>query len=173
MKMIAGVILAVALVLSSCKKPEKGPKGDTGAPGSNGNNGVTNIVSFSLQATPSSWVHIGTSGQSGDAYMATFSVPALTSTMLTTGAVIMYIQTGTTITQMPIALTIYQNVTSSFYFDATTGLVRVYTADSDFYTLQPSINWDFRLVIIPSGRIKKNVDISNYNDFMTIYNIKN
>jgi hypothetical protein len=176
----------IVVIITSCKKEAgpTGPKGDPGTNGSqgtsgingtngtNGTNGVANISSWTLTTVPSNWVHQGTAGSPGDSYMATFSVPALTTTVINSGAVLLYFVAGTTITQMPVTFAIYQNVASSYYYDAAPGMIRVYTADNDFYTVQPTFNLDFKLVIIPPAMRKPNVNYKNFDEVKKAHNLQ-
>lgn len=166
----AGMVVALTLALASCKKGDTGPKGDTGAPGSNG---VANISSFTLSAPAGSWTHIGTAGQAGDGYTVSYSVPALTSQIISGGAVMCYYVSGNTIGALPWTYSVYQNISSTLYFEASPGTVKIITSDSDFFTLAPTTNMLFKLVIIPPALIKKNpdVDLKDYNNVKKTFKI--
>jgi hypothetical protein len=146
LKLITAICLAGTLGISGCQKGDQGPKGDQGTPG---NNGVSNIMSFTLTTTPSSWGHVGTIGQAGDGWQTTFSVSALTSNIITNGGVMLYLLGNNVLTAMPVTLYEFQNVSHTYGFDAYVGQIKAYVTDSDFNTLQPSTNINFKLVIIP------------------------
>lgn len=162
--------MALIFSLSSCVKGDKGPKGDTGTPGTNG---VANITSFTLNAPSGSWTHIGTAGQVGDGYTVSYSVPALTAQIISDGAVMCYYVSGNTIGALPWTYSVYQNISSTLYFEASPGTVKIITSDSDFFTLAPTTNMLFKLVIIPPALIKKNpdVDLNDYNKVKTAFQI--
>ena len=166
----AGIAAALILSVSSCVKGDKGPKGDTGTPGTNG---VANITSFTLNAPAGSWTHVGTAGQAGDGYMVSYSIPALTSQIISDGAVMCYYVSGSTIGALPWTFSVYQNISSTLYFEASPGTVKITMSDSDFNTLAPTGSMLFKLVLIPPALIKKNpdVDLSDYNKVKAAFQI--
>lgn len=168
-KTIIAISLLGTIAFNSCVKGDQGPKGDQGSAGSNG---VANIMSYTLTTTPSSWGHVGTIGQAGDGWQTTFSVPAVTTNVITNGGVLMYLLGNNALTAMPVTLYEFQNVSHTYGFDAFVGQIKAYVTDSDFNTLQPSTNINFKLVIIPPALIKKGVNYKDYVEVKAAHNLQ-
>jgi hypothetical protein len=79
-------------------------EGDAGPAGPPGNDGVANILSGTFTISPSAYTngfwHFAVDGgtQANPARVATIAVPAITSSILETGAVFVYLRTPTTST---------------------------------------------------------------------------
>lgn len=163
-KLMATYIVALVLLLTSCKKGDAGPAGATGATGN------ANVSETTFQVN--SW----TSGSSY--WLADFNVSALTATNLTSSAVEVFFSTnnGTNWYAVP-----YTAVGSTNYFMGfATGanLVEVqWTYNGAGNGSDPNTYFGvtavlYKIVVIPPAMKIPNVNTHDYNTLKAVYNLK-
>jgi len=82
------IMLAVFTIVSGCKKGDTGPQGPPGVNGLNGNANVTSITAIVNSSATWTW--------SSPMYYVDVTVPALTSDIMNTGAVEVFVNTDGT-----------------------------------------------------------------------------
>jgi len=178
---IAGVVLTLGLLLTSCKKPEKGDKGDTGASGAtgatgatgltgatgaSGTNGNANVTSVTLSVT--AWTWDATNSQR----TATFSsLSVLTPSVVNNGAVLLYQLLGTSYIPIPVTVKISPTVQEHDYYIYDIGILQIYIEYSDFSDPNPPPA-TYKLITIPPAIIKPNVNVKNYAEVIKAYNLQ-
>jgi hypothetical protein len=158
---LAGIALAIGITITSCKK------GDTGPQGPQGNNGVSGIVNTTLTAPASSWTWDNTTKTSD----AQFYVAALSQSIVNTGAVMAYEDAGSGIwIPLPSTFVAAANLTyhTSFYFKLNTIQISRFVSDESNPGQYPST---FRLVVIPPAMVKPNVNMNNFAEVKSAYNL--
>ena len=160
------VVLITTLLCTQfiqCKKEVAGPAG------TDGKDGNANVVSSTIVINPSGWYVAGTQ------YRADITYSAITSGIVSTGAVLVYIGNGTSYEQLP--LTIYPASTYSetrdfFYYN---GGLSLLSYDSDLtLPLAPPSSASYKIVVIASSSLIQhpNVDFKNYDEVCRIFNLK-
>jgi hypothetical protein len=147
------------LTFSACKK--EGPAGK------DGKDGNANVQSATF--TVASWNY------SSPSYYADINYSAITSGIINSGAVLVYLSNGSGgYSQLP--LTIYPSSAYSETFETVTapGLVRIYITDSDLTAPNTPGTLSFKVVVIAaSARIANpDVDLSNYNEVKKAFKLK-
>lgn len=167
------LIIAVAC-LASC---QKGEKGDTGSPGKDGTNGNANVHTQNFTINNSQWYHVGTAGQPNEGYWADISCSIITSEIVSTGAVLAYIDDGSQ-TWVALPATIPTGVDDTYpysrscNYEYSTNLITIIVQDNDFYTTNPGLNY-FKVVTIAGNakRINPKIDFRNYNEVKRTFNL--
>lgn len=141
----------------SCKKE--------GPPGKDGN---ANVVSSTVTVT--NWVY------SAPSYVATISYAAITQEIINSGAVLVYVESGTnSYTQLP--LTFYQNSSYSTTLEVENfiGGLRIFWTDSDLTQPNTPPSVKFKIVVIASSNLKTlpaEFNLRDYEKVVEYFNIK-
>lgn len=159
-----------ALVFDGCKKPKDGETGPQGAAGVDGNANVT-ATTFSV----STWTY------SSPAWSANLAVPALDPDNINTAAVMVYFGSGTnTWTAAP---NTYYNSSGNYFsgFVTTVGNVKVtwiyngVGSGNDPNAFFGTTTTAIKVVVIPPAGLAAHpeVDLKNYDQVMSTFNIRN
>lgn len=107
---------------------------------------------------------------SDPAWIATLNVPAITQSVLTNGAVLVYIKDGTDYFQLP--LTIPEDTYFTTYqFAHDLGVVSVFVLDSDgLLPINPGTT-TFKVVVISGSGKNPNVNYNDYNAVKAYYGL--
>jgi hypothetical protein len=155
-KRILGILIIIALIFNSCKKPKDGE------PGPAGKDGVANISqTITTPLSSSDWVSAGTG-----MWTHTISVSALTDSYSTAVMVYAYIFPNY------FALPCSGLLTSSDHFNYSfqDGSVKIYYSNST----APTTTLQFRVVVIPPAMQTQNddIDLKNYEEVKKRFNLK-
>lgn len=159
MKKNSLIIFGIALIsIFSCTK--EGPMGPAGA------NGNANVVSSTISS--SNWVFTSPS------WAITFTYPAITQDIIDKGAVLVYLKSGQSYSQLPV--TIYQSASYSTSLEVASflGGVKVFWTDSDLTQPTNPGNKEFKVVVIAASGLAQNpnLDFENYEAVKQAYNLK-
>jgi hypothetical protein len=154
--LVLGLFFAVTFSLSSCKKGPEGPAGK---------DGNSNVVSSSI--TSGNWTYDEPS------WVQTFTYPAITSDILNSGAVLVYVQSASNYYQLP-----YTYYPSSVFSKTITyvhylGGLKVFVTDSDLTQPNNPGSLTFKVVVIASSDLIRNpnVDLTDYKAVKSAFNI--
>lgn len=170
MKKIILLSAVFIAMLTGCKK-ETGPVGPTGPQGPQGIQGNANVHSYSFAAAPNNW----NTTSSPPAYFVSLSVPELTSEIMNSGAVLVYMQVAgnTNYTQLPVTSYVSSGYSETFEVSNTVGVVKVFRSNSSL-TLPPALttNVTFKVIVIAAGLEAANgIDLSNYTTVKERWNL--
>ena len=156
---IAGLALTLGLSFTSCKKGDTGPAGPAGTNGTNGTNGAANIVNYTVTVNSTDWTLNST-------YW--YSLYNVSGGIKNNSAVMVYLvgSTGTHV-QLPITIS---DIETYFRFTSTQIEFDVRSASGTTAVSNPGA-LSFRIVVIPPAMIKPNINIQNYNEVKTAYNL--
>lgn len=157
-KTISTLFLLVTMAFfSSCTK--EGPAGPAGK------NGNANVVSSSV--TSGSWTYVAPSWEQ------TFTYPAITSTILNSGAVLVYVQSGTNFYQLPYTFYPSSSFSRTFTYVHYLGGLKVFVTDSDLTQPSDPGTLTFKVVVIASSALKQNPDVNlkDYNAVKKAFNL--
>jgi len=138
-------VAVASIVLFSCVK--EGPAGKDGEDG-------TQINTYYFDVFPNHWKNSGTYGSAGHYCYEERTLPALTSSVLNEGAVLVYVIFDDTYNhQLPHIEPFYDNgyYIRTIRYDLQPGKVAFIVEDSDFKTLNPPYSGEkvqFKVVII-------------------------
>jgi hypothetical protein len=155
-----------ALAITSCKK------GDTGPAGPQGPSGKNSVLTTNYSVSQSTWVN------GSSCWYVDLGVSALNSKAQDSAAVEVFLSTngGTTWVDLP-----YTFVNSTNYFmgfTTNTNQVEIQWTyngvgnGSDPCTALQISTCKFKVVVIPSGMVKPNVNPHNYNEVKQAYGLK-
>ncbi len=174
LKTISGILMLILILsIAGCQKdPVQGPKGDTGATGAQGTQGNANVHWTTFTVNPSDWVYDGTLHSS----LVTLSVSGITTDIINSGAVLVYMLTSSGVyAQLP--ATIYPQNWYSESFDVYTavGTLQIRVSDSDLS--QPgtfSSPITFKAIVISSALLNSNpnLDLNSYAKVKTVLNLE-
>lgn len=178
MKKFTLLFLAVlfTMVYSGCKKdpgPE-GPQGETGPAGPQGPQGPAgnaNVSSATYVTNSSTWGYDATNQY----WYQTLTAPSVTSSIVSTGAVLVYIETSTdTWAQLPRTIYLSSSYSQSQRFIYWTDNVRIIIQDSDLTQPANPGTKKFKVITIASSARTANPDInlSDYNAVKKAFNLK-
>ncbi len=147
----AGVLLlVVATMISSCTKPQKGDTGPAGPAGTNGTNGNANVKSTQVSVTAANWTYVS------PAYQTTLAFSEITSDIINTGAVLVYMKTTTgTWSQLPFTYYPAASYSSTLKTESYVGNVMVVVTDSDLTQPTNPGSITFKIVAISSSMLAK------------------
>jgi hypothetical protein len=157
---ITTVLLASILFFTACKK-SAGPKGDTGAAGAQGPAGNNNITVQTFTTATSDWT---TYSWPYNYVEAVLTVPAITSTVVSSGDVHVYMldATGTMWMGMP-----YSYISNQYNYKYKAGQVILdLTLSNNTAPMNPGTQ-QFKVVVIPPALIKKYPNV-NWNDYNSL-----
>lgn len=157
--LLSGIIAVTALAFSGCAKD-----GATGPAGATGATGNANVQNFSFATTTASWT------LSSGTWFYNYSLPSTTNM---SGAVFMYLQSGTVFTQ----LSFTQNDKEYYFaYDTNAPHVGVYVTSASGASSIPNPGaLNFKVVVIPPASIKANptVNWKNYDEVKKTFNLSN
>jgi len=158
------IILSSILTTFSCTK--EGKQGETGPAGTNGVNGNANVKSASFTVYTWEWL------TNGNSKYVDITSTLITTDILNSGAVLLYIKSGSTWQALP--FTFPQGTTSTlFRYLYAYNLVEIQITQE---TGVPSItsNLEFKLVVMSStARMSNpNIDYNNYYEVKGAFNLK-
>lgn len=158
------------IVLLSFASCVKGDKGDMGPIGNDGKNGVANISTTSFVV--GNW-----SIPNGNVCFSQLTVPAITSSVLSNGAVQVFMSGDGGATYAALPLITVQNY--SMQFEISYNQVTLYWVYSGSGTMvNPYFYFGgtmlFKVVVIPPAIIKQhpNIDLNNYSEVKATFNLK-
>ncbi len=165
------MLLVATIGFTSCKKGDagpQGPQGEQGPKGDKGDKGATgtaNVFSKTFTSGAITWTNLNE--YSTNYKIADLSIPQITSTIATSGAVFVYaglIFAGQTWTALP-ASWLELGVTKYFSFGVKTGGVRVrYSMSNNSVPGLPSI--PVKVVFMSAAAVslakQKKIDLANY-----------
>lgn len=166
-KLLMSFIIVFGVLISSCKKPEKG---DTGAAGKNGNANVSSTI-----LTVYSWTWDATNYWR---YANFSSVPLITYDIANSGMVMLYQKTSSgSYIAVPVTQTTATGSTVEHdWFVYGTGQLSVYIENADLtdpisQIPQPT---NYKLVCIPAQSliVHPNINFQNYNQVKSAFNLK-
>jgi hypothetical protein len=178
------MMLSIGLFFSSCTKEvvgpagpqgEQGPAGPAGPTGAAGQDGNANVKAYTFTGAPSAWVSFGTYGSAGYGYGIDLAVPAITSSILNNGAVLIYRYISTTGYYVLLPYSFPNSGYVETYLTAyKTGEARVERYDTDLYTTSPASTWEFKVIVIAGSQRLANpdLDLTNYEEVMAFYGLK-
>jgi len=153
------ILLTILLCAGCTKDTLVGPAGPTGPTGATGPTGNANVEEYDFIVTNTDWL------QSGNTWYATYS----SVTINKTDAVLVYLNTGASYTQLP-----YINVTNSIqtYFSNTLNTITVNVNSINNTSIPNPGNETFKIVVIPSTHRMANVNTLNLEEVKTVYHLK-
>lgn len=183
LKRILLLTVFAGAIFASCQGPEgpigpsgkDGDKGAQGETGSKGETGTANVIYSAWTQPVTNWTP--STIDNLQKYSFTMNAPSLSSTILSSGVVLVYTRLASEngqVRQLP--YTFYGGFTKSHYdFALSANTVRVwYTSLEPYGTLVPS-GGEFRYVIIPGGQAARfasaELKSMSYNDIKTRFNI--
>jgi len=155
-----GILIFCLLLIFGCKK--EGPAGK------DGKDGNANVKSSTVTFSTWNW-----DSASGYEY-SDFTWPEITSSIVSNGAVLMYL--NTTSGWAPLPRTIHPSATysQSQRFVYNVGTFKIIVQDSDLQPPVPTLGtWTIRILAIESSGLRANPDIdwSNYNEVKVRFNL--
>lgn len=155
------VLAGLVLTLSSCKKAEKG---ETGPVGPAGTNGAANIKNYSITIHPSDWVYNNTYSEWQYNYYLSENSQS---------AVLGYIMSGNGKQALPYVNTPL-NCRYTFATDLFQTLPYIQFQFTNFATTTtaPTSDQYLYLVVIPPAMVKQGVNVKNYEEVKSAYNLK-
>jgi hypothetical protein len=179
-KNFAALVFSAALLFTACKKGDTGPQGEDGPAGPAGNKGDKGDKGDTGTANViySGWLDVtytpSKNPTTGDttAWLATITAPKLTSAILTSGAIKVYVNAGTAaqpaVFPLPVtdlfALTGLLNL--NMYF--TPGKIELYATDNgSTYTNTSGVKqWQYRYILVPGGVAARSA--INWNNYQQV-----
>lgn len=169
MKQTFFLLLMAAITFSACtKKGDTGPQGPPGTNGTNGTNGINgnaDVHAYIVYIPSSNWTNVG-----GGFYYSDISATAVTSDIVNSGVVIMFLQ-GNTGVWLAIPYTDVPDGVS-YGFNYALGGIRVFAMSTSGGALSfPSIV-TYKVVIIPASQKQAHpgTDWTNYDQVMQVVN---
>lgn len=155
-------LLSASLLFNGCTKE--------GATGPTGKDGNANVQSSTLTFSTWSW------DASSKFEYCDFTWPAITSSIVNSGALLLYINTANGWAQLPRTLYPATAYTESQRFVYNVGTFKVIVQDSDLSEPNPALGtWTVKIVVIESfGAMKKanpDLDWNNYTEVKTRLNL--
>ena len=147
-----------------------GCAGKDGAPGAQGPEGNANVTAMSYQILSSQWAYAAPNLWVG------LADPDITNDILNSGAVLVYLDNGSNITELPITTYYISPTTYSETMTAThyAGTVQIDIADSDGGTPNATGTVIFKIVVMSSRHMLQNPHI-NFHDYTSVqkaFNLK-
>ncbi|MFY9307609.1 MAG: hypothetical protein WAQ28_01035 [Bacteroidia bacterium] len=165
---ILGMVALAGLMFDACTKAKDGAPGAQGPAGVNGTNGTDGIdgnanVIGTNTVTISSWTANGAS------WTANMTAAGITSDVVNTGTVQVFIQYGSSWWALPDI-----NGVNSTSYGFSVGTISLLNSNSDGSTPPNPGAQVFRAVIIPSQAMitNPNVDYKNYEAIKTAFNLE-
>jgi len=152
MRRVFFVVLASIVLISCGKEGPRGPRGPQGAPGKDG----TQINTYEFNVFHDQWKTSGTYGSAGYYCYEERSIPTLTSSVILSGAVLVYMITTENgqeyDNQLPYIIPFHYDgyYIRTVRYDLQPGKIGFIVEDSDFKTQRPpySDRVTFKVVII-------------------------
>lgn len=180
------LVVAAAIFVVSCQKGDAGPAGPAGPAGANGATGPAGPAGPTGTANViySDWLDVTFDQNTGG---ATINVPKLDATMLSTGEIKVYLNTGTAadpaILPLPLSITVGKDANNNPYvlgvqpIFALNEITLVLTGNVDASTGLDDNNvknYQYRYVLIPGGtKANSKVDWNNYSAVKSYLGLQN
>ncbi|MDX1912408.1 MAG: collagen-like protein [Saprospiraceae bacterium] len=158
MKKVLSMLLMISLAtFMSCKgeQGDTGPAGPAGQNGQNGQDGNANIKTFTTTVSSSNWVEI-----LDDYSEAQVNVPIITSDIVNSGLVMVYMQSGSSWTAWPYAVA-FDTYTEAFSFTFATGSVTLRDISNDNIPIEPT--GPLRVIAATADGMVRYPDLDWYN----------
>ncbi len=157
---LIGSAAILCLAITSCNKGDRGPEGPAGT---NGTNGVSNIQTSTLTTTNANWTYVASS----KSYTANITYAAVTSSVVDKGTVQVFMggPSGTWV-----ALPYSYGIEQILYSYRTGEVWLEYTYSDNTVPPIPS-GLTFKIVVIPPGMVKPNVNVHDYSELKQAYGI--
>ena len=156
------LFLSISILFSSCAKD-----GETGPTGPQGPQGNANVQSFSFTVSPGQWSSDGTAGVDYEKYID-LPVPSITQSILTYGAVLVYLTDGANPSfngQLPISYP--GNPSINFFPSASLATATIELMLGNFQVPNITGNYSFKVVVIDGNQRIAHPEI-NWNDAKSI-----
>lgn len=178
------VAFAAISMFSGCSKDgETGPVGPVGtdgtdgADGTNGTNGNANVSALNFTVAPGTDSSLGFKWNSNSAIYNHYhyNISEFTQSVVDSGAVMLYVGTGSGWRALPWTYVINSNTESRTYnFSYYPGYLQIsieQTTGTTQWSFTSTLR--FKLVIIPSAaKVRRNLDLENYQAVKAAYNLK-
>ncbi|MHB8261150.1 MAG: hypothetical protein ACYDCN_09870 [Bacteroidia bacterium] len=171
----AGMAVATMILVTSCGGPQgaQGPQGLTGAPGTNGTNGLNgnaNVITNTSSTSASTWVAVNGNTE----WDASFTVTAITSTVVTSGTVQLFLGDGTGNTWYALPSS-YKGLEYNYSYSLNTVAIQVTNDNGSLPTLPGNGTGvvQFKFVVIPPGArlANPNVNFKNYAEIKKAFKL--
>jgi len=150
--------LTLGLTLTSCKK------GDIGPAGPSGTNGVANIQSSTVTTNNLSWLFDNTD----NSYSAILTFSAINQSVMDKGTVQVFVGDGTGQEWNALPFS-YTNVQFNYSFKSGQVIISVNLSDGSAPS-NPGI-MQFKIIVIPPAMVNPNVNVKNYTNLKSAYNL--
>ncbi|MBK8875401.1 MAG: hypothetical protein IPN13_16385 [Bacteroidetes bacterium] len=154
-------------------------KGDTGAPGPQGPIGPpgnVNVISKTVTVSSGDWISYS-NPLGGNMKGSQKAVPEITSSIVSTGAVMVYLRqsynTGGYYYQaLPFNRVVDSNNMRSYHFSISTNLLNLFIEETD-NNIGSLGSYTYKVVIIPANRMAENPDVNllNYDEVKASFNL--
>jgi hypothetical protein len=179
---LAIMMLSMGMFFSSCTKEVVGPQGPQGEQGvegadgqdgSDGQDGNANVKAYSFTAQPSAWTSFGTQGDAGYGFGISYSLSAITASIVNNGTVLVFWNTGSAHIALPYSFP-ENGYTETYLYGYYTGGVAIERYDTDLLTTAPGDSRTFKIIVIGgSSRLANpDLDLTNYEEVMGFYGLK-
>lgn len=166
----------LALTFIACEKGDTGDPGPQGPQGAQGPPGSVNVISKTITVSSSDWI-LYSNPLGGYMKGSQKSVPEITSSIVSSGAVMVYLRQsyvsgGYYYQALPYNWVINSNNMRSYHFSISTNLVNLFIEEAD-NTLGSLGSYTYKVVIIPGNRMAEHPDINllNYNEVKRKFNL--
>ncbi len=134
---------------------------------------VASPETFEFDVLASDWVANGTTGTSNFSYDYNKSLSAINDAVMTSGAVLGYINLGGQWGALPYTQT-YSTYTKNYNYQYTTGTVFIRIKDSDLNTFPPVGTLTFKIIVLTQKEMHllEGVDVNNYSAVAEVLNLK-
>jgi hypothetical protein len=167
------VIAAATVLFTSCEKNETAKPGPQGPQGEQGN---TNVESVTVSVSSTDWSPYG-NPMGGNMLAAQKNVPAITSGIVSSGAVMVYMKKaysngGYYYQALPFSWVDTPSSTRTYGFSISTGTLNIHVEDSD-NNLTSLGSYTFKVVAISGARLSSNlnIDLNNYEAVKLAFNL--
>lgn len=158
MHALKAIVIMSLAVLTSCAKD-----GEDGAQGPQGN---ANVQSATYSVSPGDWGAFGTAGQVGYGFGVNLNAPIVSSSIASSGAVLVYLKSGTDRwVAMPLTFPEGATWNKTWLYSIGPSSVQLEVYDDDLYTAAPTVVHEFRIVAIANSGMMVNsgVDLTDYD----------
>lgn len=165
-----------AISFTSCEKGDTGDPGPQGPTGPIGPPGSVNVVSKTVTVNSGDWV-LYSNPLGGNMKGSQKAVPEITSSIVSTGAVMVYLRqsynTGGYYYQaLPFNRVVDSNNMRSYHFSISTNLLNLFIEETD-NSIGSLGTYTYKVVIIPSSRMaeNRNINLLNYDEVKSRFNL--
>ncbi len=179
------LVIAVIMILASCKKGDTGPEGPQGPAGTPGVSGPAGPAG-AANVIYSEWLTVDYNAQTDPArYSANILAPKLVDSILTKGEIKVYFNYGTAtnadVVALPIFDPIYYTPALTLYPDFLVGKIILTTNNATMGTYDENGQkyYQYRYILIPGGTTagraangEKTIDWNNYKEVQQYLGLK-